>query len=340
MGGVHLAQLVKLQDYVSRYEKDLKRYTTQFVRLKKVQWIRMKSDWETGNIHGELEVDEAEEKPKKSFLPRFFRRKSKKTQDDEYIEDGTEAFFTKNEKELNGELAPNMHEEENAYTFQPSFYFAPQTMDDLKRMYIDQLFQFQMKWASSTLREESHLNPRYTRDTLLRAFTQRLPDSYLLLYRPVFQIKRAPVEAGIILLTPTQCLCIGVLEEEVQAAFIPDGSRFWTKKIGKIDKKILSPLIGLNRTESIVKQIFRENGIEMPIKKIVLSRNGYINDTNTSFGIEYIDKKTYPDWFSYLKKNSSPMKAMQLKAAQSLLQNVLTTSYNKIDPGEDAASQY
>ena len=40
-----MAQLVKLQDYVSRYQVDLKRYPTQFVRLKKQQWDRTKEEW-------------------------------------------------------------------------------------------------------------------------------------------------------------------------------------------------------------------------------------------------------------------------------------------------------
>lgn len=31
-----MAQLVKIQDYISRYQIDLARYPTQFVRLKKV----------------------------------------------------------------------------------------------------------------------------------------------------------------------------------------------------------------------------------------------------------------------------------------------------------------
>lgn len=43
-----MAQLVKLQDYISRYQINLKRYPSQFVRLKQIQWERMKKEWETG----------------------------------------------------------------------------------------------------------------------------------------------------------------------------------------------------------------------------------------------------------------------------------------------------
>ena len=44
-----MAQLVKLQDYTSRYQIDLARYPTQFVRLKKNQWDRVKHQWEQGD---------------------------------------------------------------------------------------------------------------------------------------------------------------------------------------------------------------------------------------------------------------------------------------------------
>ena len=43
-----MAQLVKLLDYVSRYEHDLSRYPTQYIRLKRYQWERMKVQWENG----------------------------------------------------------------------------------------------------------------------------------------------------------------------------------------------------------------------------------------------------------------------------------------------------
>ena len=43
-----MAQLVKLADYISRYENDLTRYPTQFIRLKRYQWKRIKNQWEHG----------------------------------------------------------------------------------------------------------------------------------------------------------------------------------------------------------------------------------------------------------------------------------------------------
>lgn len=40
-----MAQLVKLQDYASRYETDAYRYPGQFIRLKKENWKKMKHVW-------------------------------------------------------------------------------------------------------------------------------------------------------------------------------------------------------------------------------------------------------------------------------------------------------
>lgn len=332
-----MAQLVKLQDYVSRYQNDLKRYPTQFVRLKRMQWERMKNEWLSGEEIPQWEHEEIEEKSHNSLIQRIlsFKRKKKLEPWEEDMGD-KEDFLNEISEELHTqpdeEVIP---EEATAFMFQPTIVYYPQTIEELKKMYIDQLFQFQLKWASSTIREKSYVEPKYHRDSLLRAFTQRLPDSYFLFYYPIFQVKKAPIELGIILLTPTECYCIQVLEEEVQAVFVGDSNRFWEKKVGKIDKKVLSPLIGLNRMESVIKQIFRKNEIDLPIRKVVLSRNGYIDHPGSSFSVEFVDKRKYTDWFSHLSKNPSPMKLMQFKAAQFLLDTVQTTSYHRLDSDDD-----
>lgn len=334
-----MAQLVKLQDYVSRYQNDLKRYPTQFVRLKTIQWERMKKDWASGEEIPQWDHEELEEKPHDSLIKRILSFKRKKKidpwEESQYVGD-KEKFLNELSEELSKQPDEEpIAEEPSSFMFQPAIFYYPQTIEELKKMYIDQLFQFQLKWASSTLREKSYVQPKYYRDSLLRAFTQRLPDSYFLFYYPIFQVKKAPIELGVILLTPTDCYCIQVLEEEVQAVFVGDSTRFWKKKVGKLDKKVLSPLIGLNRMESIIKQIFHNHEVNLKIRKVVLSRNGYIDYPGSSYGIEFIDKKNYTDWFNHLSKNPSPMKHMQFKAAQFLLDKVLTTSYHRLDSDDD-----
>lgn len=207
--------------------------------------------------------------------------------------------------------------------------YTPNTIDELKKMFTDQFFHFQMKWASSTLREKSYVDPKYMRDTLLRSFLQTLPDNYLIFYYPIIRVKKAPVELDIIIMTPTDCICITVLDQEDQAVYIASSERFWVKKVGKTDKKVLSPLIQLNRMEKILEQLFVQSNIEMPIRKVLLTRNGYIDYPGNMYGNQFVDKRKFPEWMQGLKHSVSPMKHMQIRAAQAVLSSVQTTSFHR-----------
>lgn len=312
-----MAQLVKLQDYISRYQRDLKRYPTQYVRLKKIQWDRMKTEWETGAEvpHWEHEED-VETFEKKGWFKRIFDKKKEQ-----------ELAWEENSIDLETQ---DEEDDDSGFHFEPNIVYTPQNLEDLKRMYMDQLFHFQLKWASSTLLEKSHVDPKFLRDSLLRQLTQKLPDNYLLFYYPILQLKNAPLELDILLLTPTEALCIKVLEEENMAAFIGSGDRFWVKKVGKTEKKFLNPTIGINRMETILTQIFKREEIELPIRKIIVSRNGYIDFPGSTYGFQFIDKRKFPEWFTQLRSTNSPMKHMQLKAAQAVLGMVQTTSYHRV----------
>ena len=99
--------------------------------------------------------------------------------------------------------------------------------------------------------------------------------------------------------------------------------------MGKNDKKILSPMIDLQRMETIVNHIFAQEGIEMPIRKVILSRNGYIDYPGSAYGLQFVDKRKFPEWMQQLKQSISPMKHMQIRAAQAILKTVQTTSFNR-----------
>ncbi|MEX3747688.1 MULTISPECIES: nuclease-related domain-containing protein [Lysinibacillus] len=321
-----MAQLVKLQDYISRYQIDLARYPTQFVRLKKSQWERVKRQWELGEEISEWqhdndsENDSFEEKERFSLLKKWFAGRQKADSGD------VEQVEITNELMSDEDSIP---EEETTLTFEPKIVYAPQSIHELKRMFIDQFFQFQMKWASSTLREKSYVDPRFMRDSLLRNLLQKLPDNYLLFYYPILQIRKAPIELDVVLMSPTECICITVLDTENQAVYVGGSERFWIKKVGTKDSKVLNPLINLNRMESVLTQLFKQDNIDMPIRKVVLTRNGYFDYPGSSFGIQFIDRRNYGEWMEHLKKVSSPMKHMQIRAAQTILNNVQTTSFNR-----------
>lgn len=321
-----MAQLVKLQDYISRYQIDLARYPTQFVRLKKSQWDRVKQQWETGEEiqkweHIE-EIDDVEGKERFLFLKKLFTGRKKHVEEDLDIES----------IDVNHELIDDedvIPEEVTTLYFEPKIVYSPQSLEELKRMFMDQFFHFQIKWASSTLREKSYVDPRFLRDTLLRSFLQKLPDNYLIFYYPILKLKKAPIELDIVIITPTDCICITVLEQESQAVYVGNGDRFWTKKVGKVDKKLLNPFINLNRMEAILSQLFKQDGVSMPIRKVILTRNGYIDYPGSSYGVQFVDKRKFPEWMQQLKRSTSPMKHMQIRAAQTILNTVETTSFNR-----------
>ena len=323
-----MAQLIKLQDYVSRYQIDLKRYPTQYVRLKHVQWKRMNEEWRA-NSNAAIELEEMmieqQEEKKPNLFKRLFKRKEKERWENPWEQDPSTLKFDEVIDDV-------ISEETSTLNFNPTLLYNPQNEDDLKRMYLDQLFHFQLKWASSTLREKSHLDPKYQRDTWLHTLVQKLPDTYFVLYDPILQLKKAPIEVGVIVLAPTECYVIQLIEEEDVAAFTGDSKeRFWTKKIGEQDKKVLNPLISLKRMEKVVQQIFEEADVSLDIHRILLSRNGYIDYPGSIYDIKIVDRRQYISWFEEWKRNASPMKHLQFKAAEALLKHSQTTSFNRGD---------
>ena len=322
-----MAQLIKLQDYISRYEIDLARYPTQFIRLKQNQWERIKYQWQTGEAIERWEhiEEEVKEEKKKSLFQKLFPFKKEVEVIEEEQED-IEKVTISNDWAV--EENP-YQEDDTTLIFEPNLVYTPKTLEELKKMFIDQFFHFQMKWASSTLREKSYVDPKFMRDTLLRSMLQTLPDNYLVFYYPILRVKKAPIELDIIIMTPTECLCITVLEQESQAVYIANSERFWLKKVGKNEKKVLSPLIQLNRMEKVIEQIFQQNHIELPIHKVLLTRNGYIDYPGTMYGVSFVDKRKFPEWMGQLSRSVSPMKHMQIRGAQAILNTVQTTSFHR-----------
>lgn len=319
-----MAQLVKLQDYISRYQLDLSRYPTQFVRLKKSQWDRVKQQWMSDEEipvweHIEEQADLQENKKRFSLLKKFkFKKEEPAVTNIEEVDVSTEL--------LSEEEIPD---EETTLFFEPKIVYKPNSIEELKILFLNQFFQFQLKWASSTLREKSYVDPKFLRDTFLRNILQGLPDNFLVFYYPIVKVKKAPVELDVVLLTPTECILITVVEHENQAVFVGNGERFWTKKVRTSDKKILNPLIQLNRMESVINQLFIENDVQLPIRKVLLSRNGYFDYPGSAFNVQFIGKREFPDWFNTLKRTASPMKRMQIQAAHAILEKVQTTSVNR-----------
>lgn len=315
-----MAQLIKLQDYISRYEIDLYRYPSHFVRLKKQQWEKSREQWEHSRSE-EIEDDmmeEVEEDVAQAGMLYKIKSMLKRQKEVEEIEE---------EVDVQGQEDESLFDMEKLYDVQH--------IDELKKKFLDQLFHFQVKWASSTIREKSYIDFKYFHDERLKFFLQRFPDSFMLLYQPILRLKNAPMELDIILLTPTEAWCLTFLEEEDQAVYIGSAERFWMKRYREKEAKVLSPVLSLNRMEVVMKQLFLQCDVDFPIRKAVISRNGFIDYPNGPYDLEVIDERRFEEWFTRLRHMSSPLKNMQLRAAKSLLDVGQTTSFRRPEWEED-----
>ncbi|ARK31770.1 hypothetical protein [Halalkalibacter krulwichiae] len=298
-----MAHLIKLEDYISRYQFDLNRYPSQFTRMKKERWFYLKSEWKQVQFDAiqkedSLNIDNNAPK-KKGLLTRLkhWRKREKVIEAVDVFEDP----------------------------------FLSNTLEKVKEEYLDELFHSQLRWASSSLVGESLLDPKYETDEWLRFFAQEIPDNYFLMYKPVFFVKKAPVELDIILISPTEVNCITILKGQEHSVFEASSDRFWLEYIDKTRKKRISPLVSLSRMSGIIKPILDEEGVVFPVKRIVLSSKSIIDNKMQGARIELIDKRNFQEWTNKLKKHPSPIKSKQMKVTSLLLQSCFTDSGEKVE---------
>ncbi|WP_071393797.1 nuclease-related domain-containing protein [Bacillus tuaregi] len=311
-----MGQLIKLQDYASRYEQNIFHYPSRFVTLKKQQWEKLRYNWETPNHPITIaQPTEWKMEEKQPFLTKI------KTM-----------FNRRNDREATEQLEVNrvFEEQEDIDQFSAMVHHAD-NLEELKQQFLNQLFDFQLKWATSTLAEKSIMNKKFFFDEHLRYFLQRFPDTYLVLYRPIFLLKKAKIEVEPILISPTEVWCITFLEEQDLSVFVGSNQKFWEVRDKQGEKKIVNPIIPANRTEKIVKNIFQLYDIELPVHKVILSRNGYIDYPLPPYDVTLIDKRNYEEWFSSLRGLRSPLKSTQLKGAKALLDYCQTTSIRRME---------
>ncbi len=318
-----MGQLIKLQDYTSRYEQNIYHYPARFVTLKNQQWEKVQRNWENpydetvfSSITEQVEEQKDDKSPLLGRIKTLFQRNH----------DG-ESEVELNDKQQKRNVEEELFSLEEIFTST----YRPATIGELKRRFLNQIFQFQMTWATSTLVDKSFVNKRFYYDERLKYFLQRFPDTYLVLYRPVFKLKKATIEVETILISPTEIWCITFVENADSAVFIGDNGKFWTLRSKYQEKKIINPMIALNRMGKIVKEILGNSDIQMPIHKVLLSRNGFIDFPTPPFDVELIDKRNYDEWFQTLRGLRSPLKAIQLKGADALLQFCLTSSVKRIE---------
>lgn len=311
-GGIEtVAHLIKLEDYISRYQFDLYRYPNQFTRLKKERWEYFKIQWqEAKDFSSPLllfdKEDEEEEVVEEKNLVKRTIAKVKGW----YKFKHDPIFFTEEEPKNNQ-------------------FKHIQTIEQLRRMFLDEMFESQIRWASSSLLERSHVSPHYRHDHWLRFFVQKLPDNYLVMYEPIFFIKQAPVEMGTIIISPTEIYCITLIEGKETSVFDATADRFWIEHVGEKQHKVLSPVVALNRSASILREILIEAKLRLPVKKVVLAPDTFIDIRAQGLRVDFIDKRYFNEWHEKLVKHPSPLKRDQLKVAKELLEQCKTVAHRR-----------
>ncbi|MBU6080278.1 MULTISPECIES: NERD domain-containing protein [Allobacillus] len=287
-----MGQLIKLQDHISRYETDIFHYPGQFIRLKNDRYKRLKEQWQE-QLSEPPVTDELESIEKKSF---FRKLRSQKVEPEE--------------------LEPTVE--------------LPETESELKHWFLDQLIDFQLRWASGTIQEISYPDSSLQEDEQLKYFLQRFPDSYLLMYQPLFQIKKAIIDGGILFITPLEILCISFLDSvDSSAIYEPLDERRWLKKTENTEKTILNPMLQLNRVEKMVRSLLDYHDIQFPVKKTLITKKASIHSIQAHLNTDFIDKHIYDQWFMKHRTGRTPLKYQQLKVAEALLSHTQTTSFKR-----------
>ncbi|AOM82120.1 nuclease-related domain-containing protein [Salisediminibacterium beveridgei] len=293
-----MAQLIKLSDYVSRYEIDIYRYPSRYVRLKKERWQRLKLDWEARKKREQMPLWHSPSHFEVSQIKQKFntwRRQFTKKED----EDVTDLPFDEQQD---------------------------QSFDDLKRAFRDELFRFQMNWASSTISEISRVKKSYYYDGFLRFLAQELPDTVFVMYQPVCYLKKAPVDMDVILITPFEIWLIRHLKGNDQTIFDRESDRRWEKRVNDQRVSFMSPLMDLKRSRQVIEHLLDELDTDIPIRQAVISMDGYIDMSPRSTRIKLYDRRTLHEFKEQMLKSTAPIKSHQLKMADILLANSMTLS--------------
>ncbi|GGE77612.1 hypothetical protein [Priestia taiwanensis] len=318
-----MAQLIKLQDYPSRYENDMYYYPSQYVSLKKEQWKRISDTYESDlfqeyrmNILQEEEYSVVAQTEKKGFISSMFER------------------FKKKEIIQEEELKSDPQDQPFYYVREFFLQYNPSSAEALQKSYQRFMFQLQMKWASSLVGQKPMTDAIVKNSSLLRHFLTKLPDNYFVMYRPVFHIGSAPVEAEIIIISPVATWCITCVDGDSDSTFVARKGNFWVNKSLRHEQKIINPMHASHRMGKIVQSIYRNKQIDMPIRHILLARDGYIDYPSPPIDVEIIDKRNVNKWYESLRQLSSPIKFQQLKAAQALLDTCKRTVATDQEEGE------
>ncbi|WP_042359701.1 nuclease-related domain-containing protein [Geomicrobium sp. JCM 19055] len=183
------------------------------------------------------------------------------------------------------------------------------TLADLEQQFYYELFQAQLKWASSSLQEESILDSKYRYDSRLRQLLKEIPDNYFLFYNPVLKVAQAEIDLEVVLISPTDIYCVTFIETNKNSIIHASTDRFWKVDYGKnYRKKIVSPVLSQNRMRKVVTTLLSEASIRSKIHSVIVAPDGYIDDHQAPLRALKVDCTSYNQWLGELKRHPSPLK--------------------------------
>lgn len=296
-----MAQLIKLNDYISRYHVNMYQYPAQFIRLKQENWQKMRTLYERGQLdfQSESAVTDETEIEKIPWWKALFREKK--------VEQPVEAAAPLESRKT------------------------PRSLRELKQYYLDGLLPFQLKWATTTLQNKSFLHPSYQEDASLSFYLQRFPDTYLLMYDPVAQLRNTDLEIDHILIGPNSLELITSLPARAGETAYVLSEHTWLLEDGNIQRKVPSPLISLKRTETFVRSVLKTHDIDFPYTKVVLSPQLSFEKMQEPYETFYIGDKEYNRWLYEKRQMRTPLKHKQLKTAEALLKHCRTSAVKRAE---------
>lgn len=300
----------------------MNRYPSQFTRMKRERWYYVKSQWQQQQVENKREHqmnDEVEDdwfEEQSNIFSQALNR--------------VRAFYQKR-------TSPFEREADLVVKETSSEANLPPTLEALREHFLEEIFQSQLRWASSSLVDVSTLHPRYQYDEWLRFFALRLPDNYFLMYKPVFFIKNAPIELEIMLISPTELSCITILEGQEHSVFEATSERFWIEYVDKTRKKRLSPFVSLGHMTGVVSQLMKDANLSFPIRKVVLAPMSVIDNKVQGAKVDFVDKRNFQAWHEKLQRHPSPLKKDQVLTAQALLKHCHIVASSREEADEESS---
>ncbi|WP_082233552.1 hypothetical protein [Halobacillus massiliensis] len=235
------------------------------------------------------------------------------------------------EKKITGKLFFRKRKKEDPPQEKLETWLHIESEGELKQHFLNELLSFQLKWASSTLQATSFYDPCVEGNEHLKLLLQRIPDHYLVLFKPVAILNDVPLQVEILILGPHEIELITFIDEKKHTIVYPTKENYW--KIDTVGQRrsMVSPLVMLKRTETYLRSVLNSYNLNYSYKKIVLGPNHRIQKGYHPYSTDYIDVNTFEEWLHSKRKLSLPLKHQQLKVAEKLLYHTKTNAVNRME---------